>query len=174
MKTPYHFSSKWSAAVDAQGFTAVPNLLVRYQGDLNITDAEMSVLIAILSFKWTNAMPYPSASTIGEYIGKSVNSVRDKLRSLEDKGLIERIPRPGTSNEYNLTPLDMKLRTYAHPIENSIPVYRKQSGLPYREFETKEEALKKTKIKRRTKNSGKPTPAIDVLRNQYPGIAIKR
>lgn len=174
MKTPYHFSSKWSATVDAHGFTAVPNLLVRYQGDLCITDAEMSVLLAILSFKWTDAMPYPSANTIGEYIGKSVNSVRDKLRSLEDKGLIERLPRPGTSNEYNLTPLDRKLCTYAHPTEKSIPVYRKQSSHPYRKIDTKEEALKKTKIKRRTKDSGKLTPAIDVLRKQYPGIAIKR
>jgi len=166
MKTPYLFSNKWSTEIEDAGFTMVPNLLIKHQSDLDITDPEIVVLVAILSFKWTDAMPYPSAGKLGEYTGKSTNSVRDKLRSLEAKGLITRVPRAGTSNEYDFTPLEKRLVTYAHRAEISVPTYRKKSSHPYREFSTKEEEPKKTEIRKRNGSSGKLTPLGEVLSNK--------
>jgi DNA-binding MarR family transcriptional regulator len=166
MKTPYIFSNKWSTAIEDAGFTMVPNLLIKHQSDLGVTDPEIAVLVAILSFRWTNAMPYPSASKLGEYTGKSTNSVRDKTRSLENKGLIKRIHRQGTSNEYDITPLIKRLDIYAHRIESSIPTYRKQSTHPYRKSDTKEEALKKTETRKRSGRSGKVTSIAEVLKSR--------
>jgi DNA-binding MarR family transcriptional regulator len=167
MKTPYYFSSKWSSATEEDGFTMVPNLLIKHQSDLNITDPEIVVLIAILSFKWTDAMPYPSAGKLGEYTGKSTKSVRDKLRSLETKGIIKRVHRAGASNEYDFTPLEKRLVIYTHPAEISVPTYRKTNSQPYRKFSSKEDEPKKTEESKRNGSSGKLTSLKDVLSNKH-------
>lgn len=169
MKTPYHFSSRWSPKIEDAGYTMVPNLLIKHQADLGIADPQMVTLIALLSFKWSEAMPFPSASKIGEYTGKSTNSVRDNLRSLEAKNLVKRVHRPGTSNEYDFRPLVKKLETYKHHLESSIPAYRKSSSQPYRKSDTKEETLKKTEIRKRNGSSGKLVSVGDVLKyRKYP------
>lgn len=88
-------------------------------------------------------------------------------RSLEAKGLVERVSRGGNkTNEYNVTPLQEKLETYAQPIRKSIPTYRNTINSSYRKIDTEEDVLEKTKRRRRFNKSIKPTSLKEVLNNK--------
>lgn len=167
MTTRQNFAIRWSPAIERKGYVQVPNLLIEHIAVLDIKSTELVFLLCLLRHRQTKLNPFPSLSTIGRYSGKARNTMQGAARSLEKKGFIRRIPRGGNqTNEYDVMPLVNRLESYAHPIEKSIPTHRNTNNRTYRKFDTEEDALKKTKIRRRYGNSGKVTSIGDVLSNK--------
>ena len=82
---------RWRGAVTSAetGFTAVPDILIRSQGQLKLSSTEMVVLLNILLHWWRDGeWPYPRVSTIGERMGTSRRTVERAIRSLQEKGLV--------------------------------------------------------------------------------------
>ena len=89
--TPSAIRQRWRGAVTSAetGFTAVPDVLIRSQGQLNLSSTEMVVLLNILLHWWReDEWPYPRISTIGERMGTSRRTVERAIRSLQEKGLV--------------------------------------------------------------------------------------
>lgn len=161
------FSNKWSPRLKTGGFTEIPNALIRNQGKLGITDAEMVILISLASFKWDRQMPYPSVATLSSYSGKSIGAVRNNLRSLDTKGLIKRVYRDNQTSKYDLRPLIKILENCAQPIDKSTPPHQKSGTPAYLIIDTKEYSLTNTKIRRHRTGSGKPAPIGKLLKERY-------
>lgn len=89
--TPSAVRQRWRGAVTSAetGFTAVPDILIRSQGQLKLSSTEMVVLLNILLHWWRDdEWPYPRVSTIGERMGTSRRTVERAIRSLQEKGLV--------------------------------------------------------------------------------------
>jgi len=94
-----------------QGFTAVPNALLRHQARLGLTATELVLLLQIWSYWWEEpVLPYPSVSTLGSAMGSGERQIRHLLGGLAARGLIRILPRHSAagaqvSNAYDLGPL---------------------------------------------------------------------
>jgi DNA-binding MarR family transcriptional regulator len=81
----------WGDAL-SYGFVGVPTLLLKHQGDLQISPQEMVVLMNLLASWWkAGNLPFPRTTTIASRSGLSVRVVQRQLLSLEQKGLITRL-----------------------------------------------------------------------------------
>lgn len=118
-KDSYQFASKWSERIAGSGHTALPNLLIIHQAELDITASEFITLIGLLLHKWDDKDPYPSANRLATYSGLTHITVRRNLRSLEKKGIIWRNLREGFTSEYSIKSLIEKLDIY--PQSNPPP-----------------------------------------------------
>ena len=159
----YSFSAKWPPELAADGFTIIPNVLIRNKGKLGITDQEFAIIISLALFKWDKRNPYPAVSTLCDYIGKGDTAVRNSLRSLEDKRLIDRIPRNNQTNEYDFNPLTEKLKSYAQPIRKPRPPSPKVNRGTYQNTATEEDEANKNKRRRPRGYSGKPEPIGQII-----------
>jgi DNA-binding MarR family transcriptional regulator len=166
MTSNYDFTIKWSPLLLGDGFTVIPNTLIEHQADLKITSSELNTIVGLLSFKWDDRKPWPSAATLSGYSGLAVHTIRTNLRNLEKKGFIKRHHINGRSNEYDFQPLLERLESYAHPIQKRIPSRSNLNSRPYSNMNTKEDALNKTKIRKRNGKSGKLTSLGEVLSNK--------
>lgn len=117
--TNSNLANKWSERVMGYGFTAVPNLLLMYRTQMRLTAADCLVLIAIDSFRWSEDNPYPSLKALGRRCGYSTRTLSRTITGLEGIGVINRIKRRGTSNEYDLYPLTMWLEQL---LERQVPM----------------------------------------------------
>lgn len=89
--TPSAVRQRWRGAVTSAetGFTAVPDVLIRSQGQLKLSSTEMVVLLNILLHWWReDEWPYPRVSAIGDRMGTSRRTVERSIRSLQEKGLV--------------------------------------------------------------------------------------
>lgn len=164
----YTFSNKWSYQLQSDGYTPIPNTLIKNQAKLGITDAEMVVIMSLASFKWDRQMPYPSVATLCSFTGKTSGAIRNILRNLDRKGLVKRVYRENQTNKYDLSPLIKLLNSYAQPIKKSIHRSDKSDIPPYQQIDTKEYAANNTKTRKRREFSGKPVPLGELLSKRYP------
>lgn len=109
---------KWSTEVIAAGYTAVPDVLVRYQQRLKLKPLDVNVLLHLLSYWWTsNEFPRPSKGTLAVAVGVDPSTVRRCLKKLEKAGYLARVERrtAGGSrpNTYNLSGLVQALKPLA-------------------------------------------------------------
>lgn len=104
-RRPRTFSEKWSNYIELLGYTAVPNCLITCQVSIGITSSEFNVLVQILQYRFDDGMPYPSLQSIAKRSGLAVSSVRRNIRTLEEKGLIRRLSRIGSTNLFDVQPL---------------------------------------------------------------------
>jgi hypothetical protein len=74
----------WAIA-GSHGFVAVPTVLVRNKGRLGLDDDELGLILAIMTYKWDDAAPYPSVETLADHLGWSSRKVQRVLRKLEAK-----------------------------------------------------------------------------------------
>ena len=112
------FDQRLSPLIVALGVTAVPNLLLRYQGRLGLTSNEVIYLQHVLLHRWQEAWPWVAISTIVESTGAAERSVRDWKASLIAKGLltIRTRGRPGGgrgADEHDLSRLFAALEALA-------------------------------------------------------------
>jgi len=107
------FTDKWSEIIATHGHTAIPNILLLTITDLSLTNPELLTLFAILIFKWDDRNPYPSVGEISKIINRDPRTVRRHMVSMENKGLINRLPRFNDSNEYDISPLIKRLNALA-------------------------------------------------------------
>lgn len=100
---------KWGDVVregSHRGFTIVPELLLRHQGDLEITAIEMNVLINLIAHWWyAERQPFPSDQKIADRMGVKPRTVQRAMASLEKKGLIDR-----NATKFRLTSGDYQSR----------------------------------------------------------------
>lgn len=111
--TATDFIEKWTPEIAAYNFTQVPNLLIHCQGHLGLTDGELVTLIQLMKFWYSHeSRIFPSIETLTKYSGNGYSTVQRRLKNLEKKGFIKRRHRYGTSNDYDLVNLRIKL--YQH------------------------------------------------------------
>jgi hypothetical protein len=82
--------NKWGNAISA-GFVAVPNALIKYQGKLDISQNELTVLMNLLLHWWyKDKLPFPATKSIAERSGMEVRTVQRcqrRSKNLPDGGL---------------------------------------------------------------------------------------
>lgn len=82
----------WGDILD-EGFTSVPNILLRYRNNLEIKPQHLALIIDIMSFKWDSENPFPSYSTLARRAGVSERSIKRTTQDLEELNLLKRTPR---------------------------------------------------------------------------------
>lgn len=105
--------AKWGDVIKGigGGWTAVPNLLLRKQGALNINSSELNVLINLIRFWWEPTQaPFPSPEKMAIEMGVSARTVYRILVSLEEKGFVDRAAVEGKATRYELHSLVEKLK----------------------------------------------------------------
>ncbi|MEN3781452.1 helix-turn-helix domain-containing protein [Priestia megaterium] len=90
-----YVESMWGLKVLDEGFTNLPNLIIRNLSRVNMSPAEYVVVSIILTFKHDTKDPFPSQETIARlYFGDkyqpetSERAIRKHLRNLEKKKLV--------------------------------------------------------------------------------------
>jgi len=82
----------WGDILD-EGFTSVPNLLLRYRSILGIKPQHLSLIIDIMSFKWDIYSPFPSYTTLARRAGVDERTIKRITQDLEELGLLIKEPR---------------------------------------------------------------------------------
>lgn len=102
---------KTTPRLAADGFCSLPTAFLAFCARLRGADgkplnaSEILLAIHILSFKWSEALPFPSIETLGARMGMNVRSIRKLLKRLEQAGFITRVQAPHRTNRYDLTGL---------------------------------------------------------------------
>jgi len=104
---------RWGGDPDLfrDGFLVVPIRLLRGYAlaKKSLTTSEAMLLLEIMTFKWGEQAPYPSYERLGQIMGVSARMVARYAKSLEKKGYVKLSRRQGTSNEFDLTPLFLRI-----------------------------------------------------------------
>lgn len=111
---------KWGKKVMSHNFTIVPKLLLHSQEYLKLNSSEFLLLIYVIEMWWKpEDMPFPAVSTLAERLCVNDRQIRNILNSLEQKGLLARIPRYNRgslhnrgSNYFDLSGLVEKLQKF--------------------------------------------------------------
>ena len=83
---------KWGKDVIKAGYTAVPDVLIKYQQRLKLKPLEVNLLLHLLSYWWqASNLPRPSKATLAAAIDVDPSTVRRCLKKLEKAGYIKRI-----------------------------------------------------------------------------------
>jgi len=93
------------------GWTAVPNLMLKKQGELGLKAIELVVIINLVRFWWDpENLPFPDLNKMAVEIGTSERTIYRTISSLEEKGFVKRIQMEGKPTKYDLSGLLEKLR----------------------------------------------------------------
>jgi DNA replication protein DnaD len=105
--------AKWGEIIKGYsgGWTAVPNLLLKKQGELGLKALELNVLINLIRFWWSpeNA-PFPSTERMAQEMGVSERTIYRAISSLEENGFINRVQEDSKATKYELIGLVEKLK----------------------------------------------------------------
>lgn len=118
-KKDHSVSKKWGAPLADNGWTAVPNMLLYCQKTLLLSPLDVNILLHLLTYWWSDDQnPFPSKKTIAQAIGVQPDTVRKRIKKLEEQGFVKREPREDanhrtTSNIYQLDGLIKALTPYA-------------------------------------------------------------
>jgi len=82
----------WGEILD-EGFTSVPNILLRYRSKIGLKPKHIMLIIDIMSYKWAAGYPFPSYSTLSQRSGIEERSVKRITQDLEELGLLVKTPR---------------------------------------------------------------------------------
>lgn len=103
--------AKWGVAA-VPGFGTYPVLLMVYQARLGIDVYEMNVLMHLIAhWHLAERAPFPHSKTIAKRMNMGIRTIQRCLKSLQDKGLIEKIEKKKRDDRlsYDLRPLAAKL-----------------------------------------------------------------
>lgn len=102
---------KWGEAAYA-GFQAVPDLLLKNQGKLELTANDLMVLLNILMHWWyPEEKPFPRPTTIARRTGVHVRTVQRSIKHMEELGLLVRV-KEGDRTFLDPSPLVQRLIKY--------------------------------------------------------------
>ena len=91
---------KGADAATAQGFTQVPNFLLKSK---KLSSGDKMTFAMLLSYAWQNDFCFPGQVKLGQDLGLHETNVRKHLKSLEANGLLEITRRgQGKTNIYTL------------------------------------------------------------------------
>lgn len=84
--------TKWGGAARA-GFQLVPNVLFRFQRHLEVDSVDVVILLNLSLHWWgPSSLPFPSPGLIAKRMGVSRRTVERRLRALETRGFLKRLP----------------------------------------------------------------------------------
>jgi DNA replication protein DnaD len=102
--------------VGLPGFSPLPHLLLMHQKELALTDQELNVFLNIY-MHWYDAgrLPFPHTTTIAKRMNVSQRVVQNTIKSLREKGLLDKIPGERRTDpvRYDPKPLLIKLEPHA-------------------------------------------------------------
>lgn len=118
----------WGEAIEP-GFTAIPNVLLRFFPRLNVTPIEFLILLNIVAHWWAaEDKPYPRVTALAGRLNISPRTVQRSLNRLRAKKLLDwtRVQVVGNKiranappgegvrrRQYDLTPLVIRAKLYA-------------------------------------------------------------
>lgn len=113
---------RWGEEVINCGYAVVPTLLLRHQGNLNLTSTDL-VIIANLIGEWyfreDDRLPFIPKKSLERNIGCSETTLRNCFKRLEKLGLLRRIVTTNNktggqgANQYDLSGLITRLQEIA-------------------------------------------------------------
>ena len=109
--------SRYGAAALAEGYAAIPHVVLKQRRALGITAAEWDYICELWSHWRSAALPCPSVDALAVGLGVDPSTIRRYRASLEQKGLL-RVTPVGARHRYDLTPL----------IEAAVGLARLQAG----------------------------------------------
>lgn len=119
--TDYSLKARWGDGLLDRGTVWFPVLLFEVYHLLGISEEELVFIQQAFCYKWDDRNPYPSFSTIAAKMGKAKRRIQQYAKSLEEKKLMERKPRLGSSSELNFSPLLAAMRKILQGMKNSSP-----------------------------------------------------
>jgi hypothetical protein len=99
---------RWTPRL-AENWTPISDYFLKNYHRLKITHIEAMVIVHLMSFKWDSAAPFPSLKTVARRMGISDTAVRNHIRSLCKKEMLQRQSFQGTTNRFYLEPLFQNL-----------------------------------------------------------------
>lgn len=100
---------KWSKAILDDGYTVIPNLLIKHLVDLGLDPLHFTVLVAIEMHRWRPESAWPSQQKLADITGYSTKTIHRVTENLHDMGLINKIKSRGKHTLYDFTPLVLEL-----------------------------------------------------------------
>lgn len=110
---------KWGAAVIAEGYTVLPNVILQNQKALGLTHLDVLVLMCLLSHWWDKEdLPRPAKTSIARTLDVDPRTVQRSIAKLEKQGYIQRKERRASvgdnlPNFYDLSGLVAAAKTQA-------------------------------------------------------------
>ena len=118
VKTPRTYADRWKYPELLQsGYLVVPSDFMRHYSRLEphgLSHGEALFVLHLMEFKWGQAPPFPSYTTLASRMGVTPKMARRYAQSLERKGCLRRMRRTGNTNFFDLTPLFNKLLVQAN------------------------------------------------------------
>ena len=109
-KKRYSIAERWGGLVDS--FVPLLDVFVQQYVKLGLDNGDFAIITQLCSFKWSAANPYPSIATLAKRTGLSPRTVQRHVEKLERRGIVKRVPRDHSTNEYDLWPLFEKLGNF--------------------------------------------------------------
>lgn len=113
-KTLKENEKKWGKPLLSAGWSLLPTVIVEKQDVLGLNANDVNILMHIIARWWyKERLPFPSIGQIAKVMGVHRSTVQRRIRDMEDRGLLERIPRTNRSrgqlnNAYDLSGLIRK------------------------------------------------------------------
>lgn len=114
------FKQKWGDDFfSGRGFIQFPSAILEFAGRAGLTAAELSIILALLYWKFTSSCPYPSVQTIADQLSRTPRTIQRTLRGLEARGWIKITPahypdgRQG-ANLIDFTPMRTEINKQGH------------------------------------------------------------
>src|ERR1700676_4075184 len=105
LKSQRNIILKGADAATAQGFTQVPNFLLKSK---SLNAGDKMTFAMLLSYAWQNDFCFPGQVRLGQDLGLHETNVKKHLKSLERNGLLN-IKRRG-QGKTNIYELNLKSR----------------------------------------------------------------
>jgi biotin operon repressor len=100
LKQDLNIILKGADAATAQGFTQVPNFLLKSK---KLSAGDKMTFAMLLSYAWQNNYCFPGQTRLGQDLGLHETNVRKHLKSLQANGLLSITRRgQGKTNIYEL------------------------------------------------------------------------
>ncbi|WP_375144189.1 helix-turn-helix domain-containing protein [Escherichia coli] len=106
----------WGQNILSEGWTTIPNVLMKSQSKLNISNSELVLLLHLISFIHSPfAKIYPSIKLLSDRMNQDRRTIQRTMRKLEDKQLVRKRIRSeskhdvGLTNTYDVDPLMRQL-----------------------------------------------------------------
>lgn len=100
--------AKWGKPLLAAGFTALPDVVFRFQKKLKLQRTDVLVLLHLASYWWKpKENPWPAKGTIAAAMDIDPRTVQRSIARMEELGYVKRIERKAKvgdnlTNEYDL------------------------------------------------------------------------
>lgn len=87
-------NQKWGAAVIAEGYTVLPNVILQNQKALGLKHLDVLILMCLLSHWWDkDDLPRPAKTSVARTLDVDPRTVQRSIAKLEQQGYIQRKER---------------------------------------------------------------------------------